>query len=156
MLPSHGAPECFHPRPPPLAHSGWFISQCRARAGLAAAAAAGTPATASPGDSCVPLLEALAVDDHVVFSRIFEAAELPLNATDRYTVFVPEDGEAVKPGDAAGVAGGSGILGLFSAYAIDTRTAASIRSSPVFDQVKGAPTRRMHASRTRPRGDAQI
>lgn len=102
----------------------------------------------------MPLLEALAGDGHVVFSRIFEAAEVPLNATDRYTVFVPEDGEAVKPGDATGVAGGSGILGLFSAYAIDTRTAASIRSSPVFDQVKGACPRRSRAHACRPHSPA--
>eukprot|EP00892_Ulva_mutabilis_P000429 jgi/Ulvmu1/10387/UM061_0071.1 len=106
-------------------------------AACAAIAAADAPPAAAAPDDCVPLNEALQVGPHVVFSRVFEAVQVPLNSTDRYTFFVPEDGEVVAPGDTNGIAGTSGIAGLFSAYGIDTRSPRTIKSSPVFDQVKG-------------------
>ena len=100
-----------------------------------AAAEALPPAAAE----CVPLEDAIVIDEHVIFSRVFQAAQIPLNATDRYTIFVPEDGEIVSPGNSGGIAGMYGFAGLFSAYGIDTRSARTIRSAPHFSQIKGSP-----------------
>lgn len=83
---------------------------------------------------CKPLMQAISQPGHTTFATIFEAADVALDPANPYTVFVPEDGTAEMPGDETG---GSGIVGLFTAYGVNITTTQSVRQSPLFSQIRG-------------------